>query len=175
MNSRSVITAIVLTFALLTAVATILSEYISEGWTVAIFTTFTSIVLLIWSAYLHKRTILLIGATPALLWLLTWLGVFLVVIPNFAMTLLLYGKSLGAVMAPVAILMFLFGSLYYLLPSEIFGEQMFLQETVVSPNGMAGVLISMFFWGVVAVIAAGGLHLVAGKLAMKRNNSDEMD
>jgi len=175
MSSRSVFTAIALTFALLSAVATILSEYISDGLTVPIFTAVISIALFIWSAFLHHRAILVIGAMPALLWLLVWLGVFMVIVPNFAMTLLLYGESLGAVVAPVAILMFLFGSLYYLLPSGIFGGQLFLQETLISPNGMAGILVSMLFWGIVVAIAAGVLHLIAGKLAMKWNKSDEMD
>jgi len=91
------------------------------------------------------------------------------------MTLLLYGESLGAVVAPAAILVFLFGSLYYLLPSGIFGDQLFLQETVISPVGMAGIMVSILFWGVVVVIAAGALHLIAGELAMRRNKSDEME
>ena len=175
MIPRSVITAFILTFALLSAVATTLSEYISDGLTVPIFTAAISIAMFIWSASLHRKAILLIGATSAFLWLLVWLGVFLVIVPNFAMTLLLYGDSLGAVVAPAAILVFLFGSLYYLLPSGIFGEQLFLQETIISPEGMAGIMVSILFWGVVIVIAAGALHLIAGKLVMKRNKSDEME
>ena len=175
MIPRSVITALVLTFALLSTVATTLSEYISDGLTVPIFTTAISISLFIWSASLHHKAILLIGAMPALMWLLVWLGVFLVIVPNFAMTLLLYGDSLGAVVAPAAILVFLFGSLYYLLPSGIFGEQLFLQETVISPEGMAGIMVSILFWGVVVVITAGALHLTAGKLVMKRNKGGETD
>ena len=175
MIPRSVFTAFILAFALLSAVATTLSEYISDGLIVPIFTAAISISLFIWSASLHYKAILLIGATPALMWLLVWLGAFLVIVPNFAMTLLLYGDSLGAVVAPAAILVFLFGSLYYLLPSGIFGEQLFLQETVISPKGMAGIVVSILFWGVVVVIAAGALHLTAGKLVMKRNKGDETD
>lgn len=175
MRPRPVFTAIVFTFALLSAVATTLSEYISDGLAVAIFTGFISIALFFWSGFLHHRAVLVLGARPALLWLLAWLGVFMLIVPNVAMALLLYGGSLGAIVAPIAILMFLFGSLYYLWPSEIFGAQLFLQETVVSPKGMGGILLSIVFWGVVVAIAAGALHLVAGKLAMKWNESDEMD
>lgn len=172
MISRSVITAFILAFALLSAVATALSEYIGDGPAVPIFTVAISVSLFIWSASSHRKAILLIGATPALMWLLVWLGVFLVIIPNFAMTLLLYGDSLGAVVAPAAILVFLFGSLYYLLPSEIFSEQLFLQETVISPEGMAGITVSILFWGVIVFIATGVLHLITGKLVMKRNKSE---
>lgn len=175
MIPRSVFTALILAFALLSAVATTLSEYISDGLIVPVFTAGISISLFIWSASLHYKAILLIGATPALMWLLVWLTAFLVIVPNLAMTLLLYGDSLGAVVAPAAILVFLFGSLYYLLPSGIFGEQLFLQETVISPEGMAGIMVSILFWGVVVVIAAGAVHLTAGKLVMKRNKGDETD
>ena len=174
MIPRAVFTAFILTFALLSAVATILHEYISDGLTVPIFTAVISIALFIWSAYLHHKAILLSGATPALMWLLVWLGVFLVIIPNFAMMLVLYGNSLGAFVAPAAILLLLFGSLYYLLPSGIFGEQLFLQETIISPLGMAGIVVSILFWVVVVVIAAGALYLIAGKLMVKRNKSYEM-
>ena len=172
---RSVFTAFILTFALLSAVATILSEYISDGLTVPISTAAISIALFIWSVSLHHKTILSIGATPAWMWLLVWLVVFMVIVPNFTMTLLLYGESLGAVVAPAAILIFLFGSLYYLLPSGVFGEQLFLQETVISPKGMAGIMFSILFWGVVVVVAAGALHLIVGKLVMKWSKSDEID
>lgn len=163
MRSRPVFTAIVMTFALLSAVATIFSDYISDGLAIPIFAAVISIALFIWSAFLHRRAVLLLGAMPAFSWLLVWLGVFMVIIPNFAMTLLLYGEDLGAVVAPIAMLMFLFGSLYYLLPSEIFGAQLFLQETLISPTGIAGILVSILFWAVVVAVAAGALHLIAGK------------
>ena len=175
MIPRSVFTAFILTFALFSAVATTLSEYISDGLIVPVFTAAISIALFIWSASLHHKAILHSGATPALMWLLVWLATFLVIIPNFAMTLVLFGDGLGAVVAPAAILVFLFGSLYYLLPSGIFGEQLFLQETIISPVGMAGIMVSILFWGVVVVIAAGTLHIIAGKLVMKRSKSDEME
>jgi hypothetical protein len=163
MRPRPVFTAIVMTFALLSAVATILSDYISDGLIIPIFTAVISFALFIWSAFLHRRAILHLGAMPAISWLLVWLGVFMVIVPNFAMTLLLYGEGLGAVVAPIAMLMFLFGSLYYLLPSEIFGAQFFLQETVISPTGIAGILVSMLFWAAVVAVAVGALHLIAGK------------
>jgi hypothetical protein len=61
------------------------------------------------------------------------------------------------------------------LPSGIFGEHLFLQETVISPEGMTGIMVSMLFWGVVVVVAACVLHLIAGKLVMKWNKSDEKE
>ena len=175
MIPRSVFTAFILAFALLSAVATTLSEYISDGLIVPVVTAAVSIALFIWSASLHHKAILYSGATPALMWLLVWLGTFLVIIPNFAMTLMLLGYEYSAVVAPAAILLFLFGSLYYHLPSGIFGEHLFLQETLISPKGMAGIMVSILFWGVVVVIAAGALHLTAGKLVIKRNKGDETD
>lgn len=172
MIPRSVFTALILAFALLSAVATTLSEYISDGLIVPVFTAGISISLFIWSASLHYKAILLIGATPALMWLLVWLTAFLVIVPNLAMTLLLYGDSLGAVVAPAAILVFLFGSLYYLIPSGIFGEQLFLQETVISPLGMTGIWASVLFWGIVVTVTVFALHLVAGRRLAQSHKKD---
>lgn len=169
---KSMVTALIIAFALLLAVATLLSEYISDGMLVPIFTVTISIALFISSAFLHRKTILDAGATPALLWLLVWLGVFMVVFPNIAMMLLLYGKSLGAVVAPAAILVFLFGSLYYLIPSGIFGEQLFLQETVISPLGMTGIWASVLFWGIVVTVTVFALHLVAGRRLAQSHKKD---
>jgi len=56
---------------------------------------------------------------------------------------------------------FVFASPYYGIPAELFGEQLFLMETVISPKGFGSLLLSALFWAVVVVVTASVLHVVA--------------
>lgn len=90
MTLRSLFIAFVLTSAILAALAAILSEYIGPGLALPLFTSGISVALFVWCVFLHQKAILHMGAAPALLWLLVWLGVLMVIVPNVAMALLLH-------------------------------------------------------------------------------------
>ena len=88
-------------------------------------------------------------------------GLGYLIFPNLMMMVLLYGGDLAVVLEPVSMFMFLTVSLYYLLPCWGFGENLFLDETVISPHGMAGIWASLMIWTVVVVITVTLLNLVA--------------
>ena len=55
---------------------------------------------------------------------------------------------------------FVFASVYYMVPSFIFGKAYFLMETVISPLGMAGLLLSAGFWLVIVGLTVAVIHLL---------------
>jgi len=160
MNLRSLPTAFVLMFALLAIPAAINSEYIGPGESITVILGFVSIAMFFWAGFLHYKVILRDGANLALLHLLLWLGILMVMLPNLTMILLLYGGKLAVIAAPFGLLLLLTGSIYYLLPYQIFGEQFFLDETVISPDGMVGILVSILFWTVVVTVTVFSINSI---------------
>lgn len=161
MNLRSLPTAFVLMFALLAIPAAINGEYIGPGESITVILGFVSIAMFFWAGLLHYKVVLRDGANLALLHLMVWLGILMVILPNLTMILLLYGGKLAAIVAPFGILILLTGSIYYLLPYQIFGERLFLDETVISPDGMPGILVSILFWMVVVTVTVFSLNSIA--------------
>ena len=125
--------------------------------------------LFVWAAFLHQKVILRIGTKDAVLSTLLWLALLMLIFPNLVMMLLLYGGDLAFILAPLGIILLSMIAVYYLLPYWVFGEELFLDETVISPHGMAGILASMMVWAVVVIVAVALLNLVA-RLIDRTNN-----
>ena len=122
---------------------------------------------LAWGAHLYSK----LPQTPepgvALIQVTLWLMLMLVVLPNLCMALLLFtrlghgGGALQLLGYLLALFAFVFASPYYWIPSALFGETYFLQETVVSPHGWAGIGISVLFWLLVVGAVMAGLYFWA--------------
>lgn len=161
-TGKLLLIAILLAVASLAALAGIFSDHAStEGLLVTAAATCVACALFAWSVALYRKVIWRSEAKKSFLQLLVWLGLLMVVLPNFTMIMLLYGGGLARLLSPLALLMFFTGSLYYQAPDAIFGEHLFLQETVLSPIGMAGVMVSVVFWLTLVVLVATALHLVS--------------
>jgi len=106
----------------------------------------------------QRRAVRVVGSRAAISRLLAWLLLLAVALPNLAMALVLGFGGAGGLLAPVGLMIFLFGSLYFGAPADLFGERYFLLETVVSPHGAAGILLSALFWIVVIIITLPVLH-----------------
>jgi len=126
-----------------------------------------AVAVLAWGAHLYRKLCRASDPRAALLQVTLWLALALVVLPNVCMGLLLF-TSLGHGGGPLQLLgyflvlfAFLFASPYYWIPSALFGESYFLQETVVSPHGWAGIGISALFWILIVFAVMAGVHFWA--------------
>jgi len=141
-------------------VVAILFEYVAPPSVPAILViAATGMAFFIWGLVLYRKVIHSIGRGTAFLRVLAWLAIFLVVLPNFLMALLLSGFSLLKIV--LGVFAFVFASPYYGIPAELFGEELFLMETVISPNGFVGLLLSALFWAAVVVVNVSVLHVAS--------------
>jgi hypothetical protein len=108
---------------------------------------------------LYRKAIHSIGRGTAFLGVLSWLAFFLVFLPNFLMSLLLSGFQFLNLL--LWVFAFTFASPYYGIPAGLFGEELFLMETVISPKGIAGLLLSALFWAAVVILTVFVLHIIA--------------
>lgn len=169
MYLKSIPTAIVLAVTLLAVTATIGSGYIGSGTAIPVILCCIALALFYWAVLLHHKVITGIGTKDAVLSTMLWLALLMLIFPNLMMMVLLYGGNLAGVLAPVGMFMLLTVSLYYLLPYWIFGENLFLDETVISPHGMAGIWASVMIWTVVVIVAVALLNLVAWLISSTTN------
>jgi hypothetical protein len=86
----------------------------------------------------------------------------MIVIPNLVMMLLLYGGNLAFILAPLGIILLPMIAVYYLLPYWMFGDELFLDETVIAPEGMAGIMASVLVWAALTVVAVLVTSMIAG-------------
>lgn len=158
---KSFPTAIVLMFSLLAGMAAIGNTYIGPGKFMLFISGGIACALFVWAVNLHRNVIRQFGVAIASLHTMSWLGVLIVVFPNLAMMMLLYGGDLAFILAPLGLILLMMIAIYYLLPYWIFGEELFLDETVISPEGVAGILASVLVWTVLTVIVVLATSLCA--------------
>lgn len=169
---KSLPTAIVLTFSFLIAAGAISLAYTGPpDSSIPFILGCVAIALYAWAVFLHHKAFIHLGVKHAILSTLFWLTILMIVIPNLVMMLLLYGGNLAFVLAPLGIILLPMMFVYYLLPYWIFGEEFFLDETVISPEGMAGIMASVLVWAVVIIIVFLLLSLLAGALGRLRQLS----
>lgn len=141
-------------------VVAILFEYVAPPSVPAIFViAATGMAFFIWGLVLYRKVVHSIGRGSAFLRVLSWLAAFLVLMPNLMMALLLSG--FGLLNMVLGVFAFVFASPYYGIPAELFGEELFLTETVISPNGFVGLLLSALFWTAVVVVNVSVLHVAS--------------
>jgi hypothetical protein len=167
---KSFPTAIALTFSLLIAAA-ISSAYTRPPTSVSFILGCVAIALYAWAVFLHHKAFIRLGVKHAILSTLFWLALLMIVIPNLVMMLLLYGGNLAFILAPLGIILLPMIAVYYLLPYWMFGDELFLDETVIAPEGMAGIMASMLVWAVVIIVAFALMSLLAGALGRFRQVS----
>ena len=114
-----------------------------------------------WGLFLYRKMISSMGLREAFMRLSVWLVLLLVVIPNTLMSLFLMGIHGGIGFALFAIST----GVYYAIPAQFAGEGVFLTETVITPNGAQGILISAMFWALVLIV----LLIVVNAMAMVLN------
>lgn len=160
---KSFPTAIVLTFSLLIAAGAISSAYTGPPDTsIPFILGCVAIALYAWAVFLHHKAFIHLGVKHAILSTLFWLTILMIVIPNLVMMLLLYGGNLAFVLAPLGIILLPMMFVYYLLPYWVFGEKLFLDETVIAPEGMTGIFASMIVWVVIIIAMFLLMSLLAG-------------
>lgn len=145
----------------------VLFEYLAPRTILAtLITTAIGLAFFVWGLILYRKVIHFIGRVRAFLGVLSWLAFFLVFLPNFLMSLLLSGFQFLHLL--LGVFAFVFASPYYGIPAGLFGEELFLMETVISPNGVAGLLLSALFWAAVVFLTVLVLHTIAVCLGDKK-------
>lgn len=156
-------TAIALTFSLLISAGAISSAYTGPpDSSIPIILGCVAIALYAWAVFLHHKAFIHLGVKHAILSTLFWLTILMIVIPNLVMMLLLYGDNLAFVLAPLGIILLPMMFVYYLLPYWVFGGELFLDETVIAPEGVAGIMASVLVWAVLTVVVVFVTSVFAG-------------
>lgn len=124
--------------------------------------------LLFYAGYRSYRKLLgTVDFRQAFLGVYGWLLVLVVALPNTCMALLLYTDAsrytgaLQLISFGLSIFAFVVASPYYLIPAALFGESLFLKETVISPLGLVGILASILIWSVILLLVLVPLAVLA--------------
>jgi hypothetical protein len=107
-----------------------------------------------WGVSLYRKIILSVGLRESFVRLSIWLALLVVIVPNTLMSLMLMGIHVGIAFALFA----LSASVYYAVPAQFADEGVFLMETVIAPNGAAGIFVSVMFWSAIVAVILLGLN-----------------
>lgn len=121
------------------------------------------------ACWFYRGIILASGGRKGFFQVLLWTLLLMVIVPNLLMMQMLYvqpehGGSLSGLFGSASMLfIWIFASPYYFAPAEVFGERFFLLETVISPLGMEGIVISAVFWAAMVISGLFVLHAIVSK------------